>query len=251
MFADPAAHAIGAEISSVPIESALPACTAAATRLDRIDRRGHIVGAHDARAVEHRHDGERDTACNRSPEPAPGQLARASTCATGPPPRGQSASRERSSSMSAATARLCASVLPKPKPGSIAMRSRGDAGRAAACNALRQERLDLAHDIVIVRRRSACVRGSPCMCMRHTRALRCRLPPPARPASRSARTSLMMPAPAAAAARITSGLLVSTEITAPVSRPRALDHRDNTRRSSSSHADRRRHPDAWTRPRRR
>ncbi len=53
------------------------------------------------------------------------------------------------------------------------------------------------------------------------------------PGARSARTSLMSPAPAAAAARITSGLLVSTEMTTALA-PRSRSITGSTRRSSSS-----------------
>ncbi len=80
------------------------------------------------------------------------------------------------------------------------------------------------------------VRGSPCMCIRHTAQ-----PLPAAaasaPGSRSARTSLMRPAPAAAAARMTSGLLVSTEMTAEVAaRKRSMT--GSTRREFLLHAHR-------------
>ena len=49
------------------------------------------------------------------------------------------------------SARLCASVLPKPMPGSSAMRSRGDARGHGDLGALGQERLDLGHDVVVAR----------------------------------------------------------------------------------------------------
>ena len=52
--------------------------------------------------------------------------------------------------------------------------------------------------------------GSPCMCMRHTAALR-RATVSSAPGARKAITSFIMAAPAAIAARITSGFRVSTE----------------------------------------
>ena len=78
------------------------------------------------------------------------------------------------------------------------------------------------------------VRGSPCMCIRHSAQ-----PLPATacsaPGARSAYTSFTSPAPAASAARMTSGLLVSTEMTAEVAaRKRSIT--GTTRRSSSAGA---------------
>ena len=55
------------------------------------------------------------------------------------------------------------------------------------------------------------VRGSPCMCIRHT-GTPSSLAACKAPSARSAFTSLINPAPAATAARITPGLLVSMEI---------------------------------------
>jgi hypothetical protein len=55
------------------------------------------------------------------------------------------------------------------------------------------------------------VRGCPCMCIKQTGRPVLR-PHLSAPGARSARTSLIMPAPASAAARMTSGLEVSTEI---------------------------------------
>src|SRR5207253_238196 len=76
------------------------------------------------------------------------------------------------------------------------------------------------------------VRGSPCMCIRHT-AQPLAAAAASAPGSRSARTSLMSPAPAALAARMTSGLLVSTEMIAVVpARSRSIT--GTTRLSSSS-----------------
>src|SRR5207302_1141956 len=76
------------------------------------------------------------------------------------------------------------------------------------------------------------VRGSPCMCIRHT-AQPLAAAAASAPGSRSARTSLMRPAPAALAARMTSGLLVSTEMIAVVpARSRSIT--GTTRLSSSS-----------------
>src|SRR5579864_1841693 len=76
------------------------------------------------------------------------------------------------------------------------------------------------------------VRGSPCMCMRHT-AQPLEIAASSAPGARKAYTSLMSPAPAAAAARMTSGLLVSIEMTADVAaRTRSIT--GITRRSSSA-----------------
>src|SRR5215469_2689558 len=76
------------------------------------------------------------------------------------------------------------------------------------------------------------VRGSPCMCMRHTAQPHAAAASTA-PGPRSARTWLMKPARAAEAARMTSGLLVSTEMTAVVvARSRSMT--GSTRCSSSS-----------------
>ena len=68
------------------------------------------------------------------------------------------------------------------------------------------------------------VRGSPCMCIRHTPTPRSAAHSRA-PGARSARTSLTMQAPAATAAVITSGLLVSMEIATSNARRDAFDHR--------------------------
>ena len=77
------------------------------------------------------------------------------------------------------------------------------------------------------------VRGSPFMCMRHT-------PTPAlaahsrAPGTRKARTSLTMQAPAATAAAITGGLLLSTEMA--TSSPAAMRSMTGTTRSHSTAA---------------
>ena len=65
------------------------------------------------------------------------------------------------------SARLCASVLPKPKPGSIAMRSRAmPASSQARARATRKARTSATTSPY---EGAACiVRGSPCMCIRHT-----------------------------------------------------------------------------------
>src|SRR6266480_2852277 len=76
------------------------------------------------------------------------------------------------------------------------------------------------------------VRGSPCICMRHT-AQSLAAAAASAPGSRNARTSLMNPAPAALAARMTSALLVSTEMIAAVA-ARSRSITGMTRRNSSS-----------------
>src|SRR6266403_4516153 len=76
------------------------------------------------------------------------------------------------------------------------------------------------------------VRGSPCMCMRHT-AQPLAAAAASAPGSRKARTSLMSPAPAALAARMTSALLVSTQMIAAVA-ARSRSITGMTRRNSSS-----------------
>ena len=70
------------------------------------------------------------------------------------------------------------------------------------------------------------VRGSPCMCMRQMPAPLAAAAASA-PGSASARTSLMMSAPAATAARITSGLLVSTEMNTGGLAAQRFDDRDD------------------------
>src|SRR3984893_10725052 len=76
------------------------------------------------------------------------------------------------------------------------------------------------------------VRGSPCICTRHT-AQPLATTASSAPGSRNARTSLMSPAPAALAARMTSALLVSIEmITAVAARSRSIT--GMTRRNSSA-----------------
>src|ERR1700683_722214 len=75
------------------------------------------------------------------------------------------------------------------------------------------------------------VRGSPCICTRHT-AQPLWTAAASASGSCSARTSLMSPAPALAAARMICALLVSTEITALV-RARSRSITGTTRRASS------------------
>src|SRR5438045_6355694 len=67
------------------------------------------------------------------------------------------------------------------------------------------------------------VRGSPCICMRHT-AQPLAAAAASAPGSRNARTSLMSPAPAALAARMTSALLVSTRSEEHTSELQSLRH---------------------------
>src|SRR5690242_9073023 len=75
-------------------------------------------------------------------------------------------------------------------------------------------------------------RGSPCMCIRHT-GTPSEAAASSAPSRRSAYTSLIMPAPAATAARITSGLEVSMEI-GTAQRAASASITGSTRASSSS-----------------
>ena len=120
---------------------------------------------------------------------------------------------------------------------------------AARGNTLSEKRADLADHVVIAG--AACmVRGSPFMCMRQMPAPSASRPSAARPVPRSARTSLMMSAPAAQAARMTSGLLVSTEMNTRRLAPQCLDDR-NDALEFFVETRRERRRAAWTHHRRR
>ena len=60
MLADPTADAVGAEILTCHRNSS--PCDYRGGHADRVDRRGHVVGAHDTRSVENRNGGQRDAA---------------------------------------------------------------------------------------------------------------------------------------------------------------------------------------------
>ena len=59
MFADSAAHAVGAEILTC---HRIPLPGRRGGHADRVDRGGHVVGAHDTRSVENRNGGQCDAA---------------------------------------------------------------------------------------------------------------------------------------------------------------------------------------------
>ena len=125
-----------------------------------------------------------------------------------------------------------------------------DAGRAAGGDALaRGRRCTSRHHVVVA---GAPLHGARLALHVHQAhgAAACRAPPPGRPGARSARTSLMRPAPAAAAARMTSGLLVSTEMTRRA-RARSRSITGRTRSQLLRGAHRLARPGASTRRRRR
>ena len=116
------------------------------------------------------------------------------------------------------SARLCSNPLPKPTPGSSAMASRDTPAAMQACRSVSRK----PHTSATTSWYCGCccmVRGSPCMCIKHTPTPACAAQARA-PGARKAYTSLTMQAPAAAAAAITPGLLVSMEMA--TSRVRAM-----------------------------
>ena len=131
----------------------------------------------------------------------------------------------------AASCRLCSGVLPKPTPGSSAMRSAPmPAAVAAERRSARKRRTSTTTSSYAG---AACmVPGSPSMCMRHTPAVRCAAAACNAPGRCSARTSFTMSAPASSTAAITSGRLVSTDTGTPS--VTACWTTGSTRRSSSA-----------------
>ncbi len=135
-----------------------------------------------------------------------------------------------------ATARMFwSSVLPKPKPRiyyQLLMRNPSFHARHASV-AIKNLLPDSLHHRYCGL--SCMLRGSPCMCMRHAAT-----PPAATassaPGARNALTSLIMVAPALIAARITSGLEVSTETGCFISTSASTT--GITRRSSSCTSNR-------------
>src|SRR6056297_338642 len=133
-------------------------------------------------------------------------------------------------SRDASSCRLCSRLFPKPKPGSRRIFS----GRIPASSATR---ILSVRKALTSRRtfrysgRSCMVSGSPWMCMMHT-GMPARAATSGAPSRCRARTSLIRPAPSCAASAMTSGALVSTEITASSSRA-AASTTGHTRSTSS------------------
>ena len=76
----------------------------------------HVVHAHDARAALHREQRRRDAGRQALADRPAGDARRATTCATSRPAAGSPAAS--SSRWRASSAKFCATVLPKPMPGS-------------------------------------------------------------------------------------------------------------------------------------
>src|SRR5579864_1483269 len=111
------------------------------------------------------------------------------------------------------SSRLCATDLPKPKPGSTTIRSAPIPASMQAC--ARRDRNARTSATTSAYAGARCiVRGSPCMCIRHTAASLSAMSASA-PGARSARTSLIIDAPTSSAARMTAGFIVSTDTQAP------------------------------------
>ena len=138
---------------------------------------------------------------------APSVDLRDQPTSSGTPEREQLVAGARSSS------RLCAGVLPKPMPGSSDDALAADAGRLRRADPLaRGTRATSRDDVVVARLRPASIAASPRMCIRQTPQRRVRGDARrARPARAARAMSLTMSTPRSSAARITSGLLVSTE----------------------------------------
>ena len=134
----------------------------------RIDRRGDIVHAHDARAALHRQQRRRDAGRQRARSTGAGRssCAAASTCATSRPAAAGRARAARAGARS--SSRLCSGVLPKPMPGSRTMRSRAMPAPSHRVDRARAGTRAPRHDVVVDAARACIVAASPCMCIRHT-----------------------------------------------------------------------------------
>ena len=122
-----------------------------APHLQRIDRLAHVVHADDGRAARDR--GQRRGEARRQPlvDGAPGDRARATTCATAP--RARDSRSPRASRASAAARDYAPASCRSQSPDRSTMRSRAMPAATQAVARARQEVAHLGHDVVIVRRR--------------------------------------------------------------------------------------------------
>ena len=244
-LADRAADAVGAEVGSA---HGVGSC--ARGRRDyrrrgvgrspdrqRVDRRRDVVHAHDARAALHRDDRGGDA---RGLEPRALAGVRWRPASSTPvdarqrrlarPADEQRHAEARAARRWRAAARGCAPASCRSRCRDRAtMRSRATPARASPRRSRsRRNARDLGDDVVVVgsalhrsRHRRACASG-------RRRSADARRPPSSAPGARSAPMSLTMSAPRSSAARITSGLVVSTETGQP--RPSAAaQHRQHAR----------------------
>ena len=109
------------------------------------------------------------------------------------------------------SSRLCSSVFPKPKPGSITNLSNEIPASCAAFKRSCRKSFTSVTTSSRYRGLVCMLCGSPCICMRQAATLPAATTSSA-PVARSALTSLIMTAPACIAASITSGFEVSTEM---------------------------------------